>query len=430
MTEAIAIDRLSKQYRIDVRERRKDTLAATVVDAMSAPLRNLRRLRDLTRVDSASEADDIVWALRAVSFAVAEGEIVGIIGRNGAGKSTLLKILSRITEPTSGCATVRGRVASLLEVGTGFHPELTGRENVYLNGTILGMTKVEVERKFDQIVEFSGVDRFIDTPVKRYSSGMQVRLAFAVAAHLEPEVLVVDEVLAVGDMAFQKKCLGKLGDLTREGRTVLFVSHNMDAIRRLCTRAVLLDGGRVVMDGAPHAVIARYTSGESTLSAARTWDDARTAPGNEWARLTFVGVKVDNATVTGPIDVRRPVDIVIEYEVLRPGMAMIPKLHIVADDGTVAFVAQDTDIAWRHTPRTVGHYRSTLRIPGNLLAEGTFSIWPAVVTHNPDTVHFFEPDAATVQVVDTLSGESARGDYAGDMPGVVRPLLRWDTERR
>ncbi len=256
---AIRVENLSKRYRIGLKEEMHDTLFGAMADFVRQPIKNLRRLRRLSRFEEdGRDAEDIIWALKDVSFEVEQGEVVGIIGRNGAGKTTLLKILSRITEPTSGRAEIRDRVSSLLEVGTGFHSELTGRENVYLNGTILGMRKAEVDRKFDEIVDFSGVEKFIDTPVKRYSSGMRVRLAFSVAAHLEPEILLVDEVLAVGDAAFQKKCLGKMGDVAEEGRTILFVSHNMAAIENLCQRSILLESGSIACTGNTPSVIKLY----------------------------------------------------------------------------------------------------------------------------------------------------------------------------
>ena len=261
---AIRVENLSKRYRIGLEEKRNDTLVGAMTSFLSQPMQNIRRLRRLTTFsdngDGASHHDnpDIIWALRDVSFEVSQGEVVGIIGRNGAGKSTLLKILSRITHPTSGRATLNGRVSCLLEVGTGFHPELTGRENIYLNGTILGMTRVEIDRKFDEILEFSGVEKFIDTPVKRYSSGMQVRLAFSVAAHLEPEILLVDEVLAVWDAAFQKKSIGKMQDVSKSGRTVFFVSHNLAAVSALCSSAFLLEEGQLTIQGDVEDIIAKY----------------------------------------------------------------------------------------------------------------------------------------------------------------------------
>lgn len=278
MTEPIiTVENLSKQYRIGARELKGRTFREAVVDTLAAPVKNLRRLRQLTRFDdrvsnsgedgataAGTSTGDTIWALKDVSFMVQPGEVVGIIGRNGAGKSTLLKILSRITEPTSGEVKLYGRVSSLLEVGTGFHPELTGRENIYLNGTILGMRKAEIDRKFDEIVAFSEIEKFLDTPVKRYSSGMYVRLAFAVAAHLEPEILLVDEVLAVGDIAFQQKCMGKMKGVASSGRTVLFISHNMAAIRKLCRYSILLNEGRALVKGTTEEVINTYLSSGSS----------------------------------------------------------------------------------------------------------------------------------------------------------------------
>jgi lipopolysaccharide transport system ATP-binding protein len=254
---AIRVENLSKQYRIGGLQARYKLMRELLVEAAQAPF---RRLASVVRGQSSTVSGEIIWALKDVSFEVKRGEVVGIIGRNGAGKTTLLKILSRITEPTEGYAEIRGRVGSLLEVGTGFHPELTGRENIYLNGAILGMKRAEIEHKFDEMVAFAEIERFIDTPVKHYSSGMYVRLAFAVAAHLEPEILLVDEVLAVGDAAFQTKCLGKMSDVARGGRTVLFVSHNMAAVQSLCSRVLLVDGGRVIADGKPLSIIEQYSS--------------------------------------------------------------------------------------------------------------------------------------------------------------------------
>ena len=256
----IRVNKLGKRYRIGTKREELGNIREAVIGMVKAPIKNFRRLRKLTNFQDGNfkETDDIIWALKGVSFEVKEGEAVGIIGRNGAGKSTLLKILTRITEPTEGCAEIKGRVSSLLEVGTGFHPELTGRENIYLNGSILGMRKWEIDKKFDEIVAFAEVEKFINTPVKRYSSGMKVRLAFAVAAHLEPEILLVDEVLAVGDAAFQKKCIGKMNEVAKEGRTVLFVSHNMGAIQNLCPRSILLSGGRIKNDAETGKTIKIY----------------------------------------------------------------------------------------------------------------------------------------------------------------------------
>ncbi|MFN8692534.1 MAG: ABC transporter ATP-binding protein, partial [Cyclobacteriaceae bacterium] len=265
----IQVEHLSKAYRVGVEERKADTLAGAFWQALTAPVRNFRNLRNLRNVSEDEET--LFWALRDVSFEVKEGEVLGIIGHNGAGKSTLLKILSRITEPTEGRITIHGRVSSLLEVGTGFHPDLTGRENIYMNGTILGMRKKEIDSKLEEIIAFSGISRHIDTPVKRYSSGMTVRLAFSVAAHLDPEILVIDEVLAVGDMEFQKKCLGKMESVAKQGRTVLFVSHNMTAVSNLCSRVIWLSKGCILKNGSTSSVISDYIKGVSGDAYSSVW---------------------------------------------------------------------------------------------------------------------------------------------------------------
>ncbi|HEX8321716.1 ABC transporter ATP-binding protein [Longimicrobium sp.] len=415
---AVRATGLSKRYRVLAPGARVQDLREALARAATAPMRALRAR------GSAPAAHEEMWALREVSFEVGRGEVLGIIGRNGAGKSTLLKVLSRITDPTAGRAEVHGRVGSLLEVGTGFHPELTGRDNVFLNGSILGMDREHIRRSFDEIVEFAGVSAFIDTPVKRYSSGMYLRLAFAVAAHLEPEVLIMDEVLAVGDASFQKKCLGKMEDVAREGRTVLFVSHDMAAISRLCSRTLLLDGGRVLADGSTAGVIAAYLRSGLGTTAERAWE-AGEEPGNDVARLLAVRVKDESGRRADAVDIRRPVAVEVEFEVRAPGHVLVPNLHFHSEQGGIAFVSVEGDPEWRGRPRPVGRYVSTAWIPGNLLAEGTLVVDVAISTLDPVSVHAHERDAVAFQVVDSLDGDSARGDYAGPLPGVVRPLLRW-----
>ena len=433
---AIKVENISKIYRIGLKEEMHDSFAGTVLEFLRSPLRNYRKYRSLYRFDdinpdsgsnSDSNSSDIIWAVKDVSFEVKQGEVVGIIGRNGAGKSTLLKILCRITDPTSGRAEIRGRVSSLLEVGTGFHQELTGRENIYLNGTILGMTKRGVDLKFDEIVDFSGVEKFIDTPVKRYSSGMSVRLAFSVAAHLEPEILLIDEVLAVGDADFQKKCLNKMQDIGQQGRTVLFVSHNMPAVTRLCHRAILLNEGKIEEDGLSNQIVSTYLTSDLGTTGAREWPDPAKAPAGDVARLRSVRVLTEEGRITDSIDIRRPFSIEMEYEVLMPDRALTPHLGFINEHGEVLFVTIDTDSAWRGRPRPIGRYVSRVQIPGNLLAEGMLYVHSHIVTEAPYGVQFSVKPAVAFQVVDSLDGDSARGDFGRSFPGVIRPLLKWRT---
>lgn len=369
-----------------------------------------------------------LWALRDLSFEASDGETLGIIGHNGAGKSTLLKILSRITKPSSGTAEIRGRVGSLLEVGTGFHGELSGRENIFLNGAILGMKRAEIRRKFDEIVAFSEIEKFLDTPVKHYSTGMYMRLAFSVAAHLDPEVLIVDEVLAVGDVGFQKKCLQKMREVGASGRTVLFVSHDMQSITRLCNRVIWLKDGRLRSDGDAKHVVSEYLHEQSRTGAERTWEIRDQAPGNEVARLRGVRVCGENGETITSLDIRRPVRIEIRYDVLEAGRIIIPNCHFYNEQGVCIFVSHDWNGGWRDRPRSIGNYTSTLLVPGNFLAEGSVFVTAAATTYEPFIVHFMERDAVTFNVIDSTDGDSARGDYAGILPGVVRPVLDWQTE--
>ncbi|HSN27774.1 MAG TPA: polysaccharide ABC transporter ATP-binding protein [Kofleriaceae bacterium] len=413
---AITVEGIGKRYSLGPRAQYR-TFRESITDAA----------RRLVRFGKRTESREDLWALRDVSFSVKPGELVGIIGRNGAGKSTLLKVLARITEPSVGQARIEGRLGSLLEVGTGFHPELTGRENIYLSGAILGMRRAEIDRRFDEIVAFAEVDRFVDTPVKHYSSGMYLRLAFAVAAHLEPEILLVDEVLAVGDARFQRKCLDKMQGVGESGRTVLFVSHNMPAITRLCPRTILLDAGTVLRDGPSHAVVGAYLSSGLGTKAARAWDEADKAPGNEIVRLRSVTVR-QGGEVRDAVDIRKPVEIEVVYDVREAGHVLTPNLHFTNSEGVLVFIARDMDPAWTHTPRPLGRLKSTAVIPGNLLAEGTLIVGAAISTMNPKRVHLFEQDAVAFEVIDSTDGDSARGDFAGPMPGIVRPLLQWRTE--
>ena len=419
----ISVENLSKRYIIGHQAAKGDGLRHAIENAVRAPvtwLRNGRRASARTREE--------FWALRDVNLEIKPGEVVGIIGRNGAGKSTLLKILSRITDPTRGRIRIRGRVASLLEVGTGFHQELTGRENIFLNGAILGMSRVEIRQKFDEIVAFSGVEKFIDTPVKRYSSGMYVRLAFAVAAHLEPEILIVDEVLAVGDAEFQKKCLDKMDEAGNTGRTILFVSHNMQAITRLCSRCILLENGRVRMDGPSSRVASAYLTSGFGTTAVREWTQPTKAPGDDVVRLCAARVRTENGELADSFDIRRSIGIELEYEVLKPDYVFHPHFGLTNENGILLFVAQDVDPEWRGRRRPTGHYVSTGWIPGNLLAEGAVSVWINIMTLGPECQRVDAPDAVLFRVVDNLEArDTSRGEYPRPIPGLLRPMLRWET---
>lgn len=419
---SIRVEHLSKKYNILIGQKRGE-------ESFAERLTHRIRLMLSAGGETAClhRREETVWPVRDVSFEIKPGEVVGIIGRNGAGKSTLLKLLSRITEPTSGRVEIFGRAGTLLEVGTGFHPDLTGRDNIYLSGIILGMKKGEIDKKFDEIVAFSDIEKYIDTPVKRYSSGMYVRLAFAVGAHLEPEVLIVDEVLAVGDVQFQKKCLSKMQDIGEHGRTVLFVSHNMQAVSRLCGRAILLDQGRVVADGNSHQVVSDYLRSSVGFRAIREWPDVRSAPGTDVVRLLAVRVRTHEGVLASTFDIRNPVGIEMEYEVLKAGFVFHPHYNVYNEEGTHLFVANDLDPNWRGKSRPPGRYVSIGWIPGNFLQEGTIIIGPSIRTLHPNTFHLYERDAIAFQVIDSTDGDTSRGDYPESCPGILRPALRWET---
>lgn len=421
----ISVEKLGKRYRIGAALRKPESLGQAFRQTMSAPFRYLT-----TRLRKASE-EEILWALKDVSFEVHAGEVVGIIGRNGAGKSTLLKILSRITDPTEGRAIIRGRVNALLEVGVGFHRELTGRENIFMNAAIHGMRREEIRKKLDEIVAFAEIEKFLDTPVKFYSSGMYTRLAFAVAAHLDPDILLVDEVLAVGDMSFQKKCLAKMEDVSRQGRTVLFVSHNMATISSLCSRAVLLRDGRVAGDGIASQLVMAYFQTGTDSPGERRWTDDELAPGNEYVRMLGVRIHDKNGKTRESFDIREPVGIEMTFRVLRRKV-LNPSWHVVTQDGQFAFITFDLAEPWRHAPREPGIYRSTVWIPGNLLADQLYYLWANIISMESlqtEFHHVHERDVLMFRVVDPANGETARGDVAGNVPGAVRPLLNWADER-
>jgi lipopolysaccharide transport system ATP-binding protein len=418
MAVAIQVTGLSKRYRIGEMQAAYGTLRESLSHTV-------KKLTGQERLHGHEE----IWALRDLSFDVARGEVLGIIGRNGAGKSTLLKVLTRITSPTAGRAEIRGRVGSLLEVGTGFHPELTGRENIYLNGAILGMKRREIRQKLPEMVAFSGVEQFIDTPVKRYSSGMYVRLAFSVAAHFEPEILLVDEVLAVGDAEFQARCLGRMEDMGATGRTVLFVSHQMQAVSQLCDRALLLDGGQIVRDGPSEEIVAHYLQTSAGAGASRSWPDLDDAPGDDVVRLRSVRIVGMDGSTADFIDVRQPVGIELRFTVLGAGPPVLPKIKVVTG-GQIAFNAMDVDPRWED-PSPPGDYVATAWIPGNYLNEGLISVDAAVCSIDSPKLHHHVSvhEAVSFHVQDPAEGDSSRGTFTGQWRGVVRPLLDWTVER-
>ena len=421
MRPIVKVINLSKCYRIGGLHAGYVTFREMFAGTLAAPINRLRGRR--------KTPGEILWALKDVEFDVWPGEVLGLIGHNGAGKSTLLKVLSRVTAPTTGRTEVYGRLGSLLEVGTGFHPDLTGRENIFLNGAFLNIKRAEIARRFDEIVAFSGIEKFIDTPVKWYSSGMYLRLAFSVAAHLDTEVLIMDEVLAVGDVGFQQKCLDKVHEIRNQGRTILFVSHNMAAVTRLCQRVLLLEEGRIVKAGPAYQVVNEYLGASLQVESVREWLDPGTAPGSEGARLRRVRVVSRERQTTESVDIRYSVGVELTYEVLQPGLVLTPKIELLNEDGTHLFATYDVASDWRYNSRAVGRYQSTVWLPGNFLSEGNLLVHASLMSHTPaTTIHVHAPNVVTFQVVDNQHKDSARGDAVGPLPGVIRPLLDWNTD--
>jgi len=409
----ISVENLSKRYVIGHQRNRAEALRHVIEDALRRPWQWLKSRRDRR---------EEFWALKDVSFEIKQGAVVGIIGRNGAGKSTLLKILSRITEPTTGRITIDGRVASLLEVGTGFHPELTGRENIFLNGAILGMSREEIKKKFDEIVSFSETEKFLDTPVKRYSSGMYMRLAFAVAAHLEPEILIVDEVLAVGDAAFQKKCLGKMGEAARSGRTVLFVSHNMAVIRQFCTTGVLLDQGRTIKAGAIGDVVDSYLT--VGVHCDGSWRRTAAVPDKPGIYLEAVNIVNSHGDVAGHLDCTD--EFTVEIQVLATGRFEKGQiaLSLSNKEGVVVLTTANCDSARKYIPIEPGRHRFRVTIPGNFLVADTYYL--RLAGHVPH-----------VKLHDSIEGKisflmedtgSLRSLFRDERPGIVEPVFAWTDE--
>jgi lipopolysaccharide transport system ATP-binding protein len=432
MTTAIHVENLGKRYRIGAAQTkfRYGMLRDVLVDAATAPVRALSSIvrrrssgRELQTVDK-----NFIWALNDVSFDVEEGQVLGIVGRNGAGKSTLLKVLSRVTEPTTGIVTVRGRVGSLLEVGTGFHPELTGRENIYMNGAILGMKRAEIERKFDEMVEFSEVTQFIDTPVKRYSSGMYLRLAFAVAAHLEPEILVVDEVLAVGDAEFQRKCLGKMSDVAQQGRTVLFVSHNMSAILRLTHEAIVMNKGRMIMRGPTQEAVDYYLSSGQAQAGERIWDADEASAASAPFRPVSLRVKDRRGKVVDTVRSIEPVTVEFEYCLDAPLTGLRVGLYLSTMRGEYVLTSFDTDEPKMYDQfgaRKAGRYVSRCELPADLFNEGRYGL--GVNASSFGVRRYFMDENALAFNVD-ISGAPGT-QWAEPRVGPVRPRLEWKIEK-
>jgi lipopolysaccharide transport system ATP-binding protein len=426
---AINIENMSKCYRIGLKEQIHDSLASAILSFIQNPLRNYRKYRSLYNfddiiIDSPNKLTDgtpnIIWALQDISMDVKEGEVLGIIGKNGAGKSTLLKILSRITYPVCGRAEIRGRVSSLLEVGTGFHQELTGRENIYLNSTILGMTKKEVDRNFEEIVEFAGVEveRFIDTPIKHYSSGMEVRLAFSVAAHLEPEILLVDEVLAVGDAAFQKKCLGKMGEVARQGRTVLFVSHNMGAITELCGRALWLEHGRIKLDGNPSDVVSSYLSQGSEGKA--VWRNDSVRADRKEAYIDSVRLLSNDNQPASVMAFDSSFKVEITYDVLEPIRDLSVTYQVFNSQGTMLFESMDTDLPeWKGRTREPGRYLAVCKVPEYLLKPEQYYMSVVSFVENVKIIEVH-------QGILTFDVSEMGYNLNPGRRGVLSPVLEWE----
>jgi lipopolysaccharide transport system ATP-binding protein len=430
MTTAISVKGLGKRYRIGAAQTkfRYGMFRDVLVDTLTAPVRYVKSLRKGSRNGSSSTSNNFIWALKDVSFDLEEGRVLGIVGRNGAGKSTLLKILSRVTEPTEGTVSVRGRVGSLLEVGTGFHPELTGRENIYMNGAILGMKRAEIDAKFDEMVEFSEVTQFIDTPVKRYSSGMYLRLAFAVAAHLEPEILVVDEVLAVGDAEFQRKCLGKMNDVAQQGRTVLFVSHNMSAILRLTNEAIVLKKGQMIKRAPTPEAVDFYLASGQAESGERSWEPDEIPASSEPFRPICLRLKDRTGKVVDTVRSTEPVSVEWEYQLDAPVTGLRVGMYLNTMRGEYVFTAFDTDDAQQYEQfgaRQAGRYISRCYIPADFFNEGRYSL--GVNASSFGVRRYFMDENALSFNVD-ISGAPGT-QWPEVRQGPVRPRLDWKIEK-
>ena len=427
MSTAIKFENISKQYRLGLVS--TQTLSHDLnrwwkmnIQGKEDPYLKIGEINDRAHKGES----DYVWALKDINFEVQQGDVLGIIGKNGAGKSTLLKILSKVTAPTTGTIKAAGRIASLLEVGTGFHPEMTGRENIYMNGAIMGMTKAEITRKLDEIVDFSGVERYLDTPVKRYSSGMTVRLGFAIAAHLEPEILVVDEVLAVGDAEFQKKAIGKMQDVSKgEGRTVLFVSHNMVAVTDLCKHAILLSNGSVTMNDSTKVVVENYLALNRDIATESSWYGDY-APGNNFIKLRKAYSIDSNYNKIKYAFINQKIGFCAEYEVLNDTSYFTHGINVFNNMEVHLFTSHDDHEFQRKKQIKKGTYKTVVWIPENLLQSGEIEFSFACMKYNPFEVLFHEKGLIRISVVEVIETLTRNENYRAELPGLIRPFLKWD----
>ena len=422
---------ISKQYRIGLKEELHDSLVGKLGSIIKKPFYNLKQLKNLSHFDNTKNSEDIIWALKDISFEVKRGEVLGVIGANGAGKSTLLKILAQITHPTSGRVEIKGRLASLLEVGTGFHPDLTGRENVYLNGTILGMKKKEIDLKFDEIVEFSGIEKFIDTPIKRYSSGMGVRLAFSVAAHLNPEILLIDEVLAVGDAEFQKKCLGKINTVAKDGRTVIFISHNMNAIKNICKNTIVLVGGKLMKFDTSKNAIQYYLANENKgISGEINWTKQK-GPGDTRVRLKAIRILSDGNVCKDPI-CDKDIEIQVDYWNLEENKRRLISIHLLNNTEQMVFSSSNLSSSsltydkWCYQEYPLGLFRTKCIIPKNLLNPGIHSITLFINIRGSRDIIIRERKIISFEVKES---PIYRTEFFGKWHGIIRPRLTWNTKQ-
>ena len=420
---AIKVKTISKRYRIGVQDEVYDTFLGTLAYQLKYAFNNFRKVQKLSKFTNDENDSDVIWALKNISFEVKHGDVLGIIGRNGAGKSTLLKILSRITEPTSGWVKVNGRIASLLEVGTGFHPELTGRENVFLNGAILGMTKIEIEKKFDEIIDFSGVEKYIDTPVKRYSSGMRVRLAFAVAAHLEPEILLIDEVLAVGDIEFQRKCLGKMKDISGEGRTILFVSHNMGAINNLCKKGIVLSDGKIIYSGDTQNAINEYLSRANIYKKHNGRVNFQPIP-EKLIQIMQVSMTDIRANVKSQFEYSENVVVNIGFDIRESNFDYYCVLFVLDMQGNWIYFTSDDDLSRSAIAGIkAGQYKYQIELPSKLLKPGKYYITVSLTQNRRGAPHDRRDFVLDFEIIDNKTRRGMRDGYR--KPAMVAPEINW-----